>query len=202
LRHAQYHIFNKKYSKEEYEKLMSELKKKFFSDARVEVLAEFEKIRYVEPRALLNLRCADDFYGSYSVNCKNCYEVHDAANVEDGMYLYLDIDHVKDCCDCVAIKDNCEFLYDCMSCAGGYNCNHCFWVINSRDCDYCYCINSCDHCFGCTNLRHKKYHILNKPYPEEEYFKKVAEIKKELLSEGLVSENLLALALEGVESVS
>jgi len=51
-------------------------------------------------------------------------------------------------------------------------------------------------------LRHKKFHILNKPYSEEEYFKKIAKIKEELLSEGLVSENLLALALEGVESVS
>jgi hypothetical protein len=38
-----------------------------------------------------------------------------------------------------------------------------------------YCVN-CEHLFGCTNLRNKKYCILNKQYSKDEYEKTVAKI--------------------------
>lgn len=197
LRRAEYCIFNKKVGKEEYENRISELKKRFFTD-RDSVLAEFEKVCYEEPRCLFNIRCDETVIGSYNANCKNCYEVYDSLKCEDCCYLYREAEDNKDCVDGCHIFRS-ELCYDAMAYDNAYNCDHSFWVINCSDCDYCYCVNSCYNCFMCTNLKHKKFHILNKPYGKEEYFKKVAEIKDELSREGLRSENLAALALHDIQ---
>ncbi|MBU1992655.1 MAG: hypothetical protein ABH856_00115 [Patescibacteria group bacterium] len=197
LRRVKYYIFNKKYSKDEYFKKAAELKKRFFEN-RGKVLAEFEKIKYEEPRCLVNVRCDEDVYGSYNSNCKNCYEVYDADECEDCLYLYRENLKLKDCCDCTHAS-NSELCYDSMSMDKAYNCNHCFWIVNSSDCEHCYCAIGCDHCFGCHNIKHKKYHILNRPYEKDEYFKKVAEIKEELKRDGLANEYLIGLALEDVQ---
>lgn len=197
LRKAQYYIFNKKYSKNEYLTKVPQLKKSFFAD-QSKVLSEFEEIRCSEPRCLLNVRCGDDVLGSYNANCKNCYEVYDSLECEDCMYLYRENESDRDCVDCCHVFKS-ELCYDCMALDNAYNCNFCFWCINSQNCDHCYCVNSCSDCFGCTNLRHKKYYILNKLYQKDEYFKKVAEIKNELAKEGLVSENLLTFSLFDIQ---
>ena len=44
----------------------------------------------------------------------------------------------------------------------------------------------CQYCFGCTNLRKKKYHIFNKPYAKEGYFKEL--VRYNLESFGTVEE--------------
>jgi len=36
-------------------------------------------------------------------------------------------------------------------------------------------LKDCEHCILCSNLRHKKFHILNEAFSEEEYFKKLKE---------------------------
>ena len=83
---------------------------------------------------------------------------------------------------------------------------NCYLVFGSHyneDCyylQYCYADkDSCDndkidkselvfnshHCFGCISRNHAEYEILNKKYSKEEWFKRVAEIKKELKREKL-----------------
>lgn len=44
------------------------------------------------------------------------------------------------------------------------NCNDSMLLYNCR---------GCSNCFGCTNLRNKRHYIFNRPYPKEEYFKKI-----------------------------
>src|SRR5205814_2002170 len=58
----------------------------------------------------------------------------------------------------------------------------CTYSINcssSNDCHFSSFLNSCSDCFGCVSLTHKKYCIWNIQYTKDEYFKKVAELKKE-----------------------
>ena len=45
------------------------------------------------------------------------------------------------------------------------NCFECIDVYFSKD------LKNCSNCFGCSNLRHKNYHIFNKQYSKEEYCK-------------------------------
>jgi hypothetical protein len=53
------------------------------------------------------------------------------------------------------------------------------------DCEYMMYSFDCENCFGCFGIRHKKYHILNKPCgSKEEYFEKVAQIKNDMKKEG------------------
>ena len=51
-----------------------------------------------------------------------------------------------------------------------YQTNFSFEINSCRFCDYCaYCFQ-CENCFGCCGLYQKKFHIFNKPYPENEYW--------------------------------
>lgn len=74
------------------------------------------------------------------------------------------------------MKD-CEFCYYCINTNQSYktffsrNCNSCVDVWFSQDCI------GCANCFGCSGLRNKSYHIFNKPYNQETYKTKIAEMK-------------------------
>lgn len=49
--------------------------------------------------------------------------------------------------------------------------------------EYCAVCDDCQHCFGCVGLHKKQYHIFNKPYAPEEYWKRVDELKCRMLEE-------------------
>ncbi len=63
------------------------------------------------------------------------------------------------------------------SCYSCINAEKCFKVVFSQYVNNCiesaflYDCSNCSYCFGCINLRNKQYHIFNKPYSKEEYFK-------------------------------
>ena len=55
------------------------------------------------------------------------------------------------------------------------------------DSEFCAYSKNLKNCFGCVYMENKKYYILNKPFSPEEYEKKVAEIKKELMEAGMMN---------------
>ena len=206
LRQKKFCIFNKDFSKEDYFKKTAELKKKFFEDgvwgeeaeaAGNSVMAQFNEIRFSVPHIQWQqIRCENSIV-DYSVGCKNCYWGFDLKNCEDCSCLY-DCASCKDCSDGFYVH-NAQLCYDMMSVDRSFNCDSGFWIIGCKDCVAGYCLNNCENCFGCTNLKHKKFHILNKEYSEKDYFKKKTEIIDELKKEGIYGENLLFLALKDVE---
>ena len=112
----------------------------------------------------------------YSVQCsflKNCYLLSFAGHCEDCAYG-SGIDRSKDCYDNHNLR-RCEFCYqgfmlvNCYKTFFSSNCSDCQEVYFSKD------LVNCQNCFGCTNLRHKKYHIFNELYSKEEYEKKIKE---------------------------
>jgi len=112
-------------------------------------------------------------YCANAGNLKNCYLVFEANSCEDSAYC-VEMAYSKDCYDNSHLA-KCELCYESFLSAG------CYKTFFSADCSDCQevlfslnCIN-CSNCFGCVNLRHKKYHIFNKPYSKEEYFKKLKE---------------------------
>lgn len=219
LRQAEYMIFNEKYEKEEYIKKVDELKKEFFESGgwfsegdgcksssgdggggcveESEIMKKFNEIQFGVPHCQWQLLRCENFVGDYSENSKNCYYAFDLQNCEDCTYVWNCFD-TKDTVDCIYVHQG-QLCYDCMSSAKAFNIDSSFWMIGCKDCKYGYCCHQCENCFGCTNLKYKKYHILNKGYSKEEYFKKVAEIEGELRGEGIFGENLIYLAMKDVE---
>jgi len=59
-----------------------------------------------------------------------------------------------------------------------------FYCSKSQGIEYCYNCHDCEYLFGCVGLHKKKFHIFNKPYTEEEYWKKVDALKCGMLGRG------------------
>jgi len=178
LRQKQFCIFNKQYSQDEYEKLLPEAKKTHQKSEE-----NFEKVKLETPRVYCVQRNSENFFGNYIDHSKNAYHAFDVVECEDIAYT-AEAKSLKDCCD-IFVLEYSELCYNISSCHKMYNCNCCFYSAESKNCEYSELLFNCENCFGCIALHHKKYHILNQPYEPEEYFRKVAEIKKELLSQNL-----------------
>ena len=122
---------------------------------------------------LSNIKPINSDYSSNVVEIKNCYLTFNIGFSENCAYG-INIQYSKDCYDNSDLA-KCELCYDGFMLAGCYKT---FFSSNCADCQEVYFSNNlinCHNCFGCANLRHKKYHIFNKPYSKEEYFKKLKE---------------------------
>ena len=118
-----------------------------------------------------------------------------AEKSQDCGYIYDEIVNLKDCWDCTHIQD-CQNCYNLMSAFNCYNVDSTWWAVDSSDCAYGFCVLSSQNCYGCVYLKRKQYHILNKPYQKEEYFKKIAEIEADLRARGLHGKYLVMDAVE------
>ena len=106
------------------------------------------------------------------IDSKNCYMVS-GFKAENCLYSIGPVDS-KDCLDCLSPVGS-EYLYRCINCDDSYNLLFSSHSNNCIDSAFLYNCNNCQNCFGCVNLKHKKYHIFNKPYTKEEHQE---EIKK------------------------
>ncbi|MDA2935607.1 hypothetical protein MYX06_00090 [Patescibacteria group bacterium AH-259-L05] len=110
-------------------------------------------------------------HNNHAGHLKNCYLIFHADCSEDSAYGMVNF-YNKSVFDCSLIRLS-ELCYDCIHVfknSRGIGLNH---VVESLDCAFLRdCIN-CQDCFACANLRNKKYHIFNKPYTKEAYFKTI-----------------------------
>lgn len=131
--------------------------------------SQFYDLQRVVPRYNLGIRNSIkcDYCGgiSYSKNCYLTLGVYD----EDCLYSAAAISS-KYCVDCWFIN-TCENCYSCINCEKCYNVFFSQYAANCMDSFFLYNCSSCSYCFGCVNLRNKQYHIFNKQYSKEEYFK-------------------------------
>ena len=119
------------------------------------------------------IEAVDSSYSNNVAYVKNCYLMFNTGASENCAYG-INVDYSKDCYDNSDLA-KCELCYDGFMLAGCYKT---FFSSNCADCQEVYFSNNlinCHNCFGCANLRHKKYHIFNKQYTKEEYFKKLKE---------------------------
>jgi hypothetical protein len=115
-----------------------------------------------------NINCE---YNTNVYGCNNCYLCYVCGYSECCLYCYHDMKG-KENVDCTRI-------YDCQLCYQSVQCRYCYNVRysdHSKECTDSYflshCFN-CQNCLGCVNLRNKQYHIFNKPYSKQEYYKKI-----------------------------
>ena len=166
LRNAEYHIFNKPVSKEQFQAAWAAV----FNGTQESIdraQSEFEAFAISQPvPASIQVNC-EDCTGDQISNSKGCRDCYNCDNCQDCRYC-TDIHNSKDCCD-VHIYEG-ELMYECLH-AGpqGYAQYFSHWPWFSSNVYYCSQMMSCKHCFGCSGLKHKEYCVFNKQYSKEEY---------------------------------
>jgi len=177
LRNKQYHIFNKPYSKEEYEKEIKSFDLGSFENAE-RFRQEFLKHKLRYPVKFARLAGAVNVSGDNVSNAKDCFSCFDMRdNVENCKYLTHGFG-IKDSYDGFGIG-LCELLYEGIDTGEGGASKERFSVVvySSSDTHYCFNCEGSSDLFGCIGLRNKQYCVLNKQYTKEAYEKLLPTIK-------------------------
>ncbi len=180
LRNQKHRIFNKQYSKEEYEKEI--IKWDLGSYKTIQKAKEkFMELYYKTPRRFALISSSVNILGDDIQKTKNCKVCFSATNgVENCKFIFHGGLLLKDSYDVTLGGDTSEILYQAT---GSLQCQRTFFVRssnNSVDVEYSENLSNCSNCFGCAKLRHKKYCILNKQYTKEEYEKLIPKIKEHM----------------------
>ncbi len=178
LRGKQYCFMNKQYSKEEYEKLMSEIDLNDYQTV-ADLWNKWRLMSFEQIKPQFHNISAENCTGDYingAKNCTACYMI--SPGTEDCCYVLNSFPNLKDALDCTYCGENAELIYESL--ASGQNANAIYFshiaVDGSANLFYCNVTFSSKDCFGCTGLRNSQYCILNKQYTKEEYFALVPKI--------------------------
>lgn len=171
LKNKQFCIFNRQYSKEEYELRIKELLKRP-AEAN---LKEMEEVAMRFPTRPTHVSKSENSeYNNQVHYSKNLYLCFDSTHSENCAYMY-DAHYNKNCYD-ITQSFHSEFCYECVNSSKLNNCffmDDCTLVYDSAFCENC---SKGNHLFGCVNLDNKEYYILNKKYTPTEYDKEAKEI--------------------------
>ena len=180
LRNKSYVFKNEQLSKEEYEKRIKEID---FGNGRE---IEKQKISFKEfcdnalRRSVHNVNVAN-CVGDGLTESKNCHFALRGSKGEDLKYCDIFIS-TKDSMDLLNSADG-ENNYESVVVFGSNN-RFCMYCRNVESSEFCVECRNCSNCFGCIGLRNKKFHIFNKPFPEDKYWVKVNEIKSKMSERG------------------
>lgn len=181
LRNKEYHILNKEYSKDEYEKRKEEFLKELSKD-RGKVEKQFEEFKknifHKNVRIINSENSTGDFIadsknitnGFYIVDCQDCINVRDCSKI-------------KNCYDNLA-NEKSELCLEVDTAYDMYNSKFSTVSITLRDVAYCDQCSKLENCFGCIGMKQGKNLILNKKYSEKEYKEMMEKIKKHMSSTG------------------
>ena len=184
LRGQKYNIFNKQYSKDEYEEKLKSYKLDKHSGIEA-FKKEFAHFIKDKPRKFAEITNAVNSTGNYMTNVKNnrqCFHSYDA---EDNTYCVHVWREAKNCMDCSTAGRSAELIYNSLNIgleAANIICSACW---NSQFMEYSFNCFSSNNCFGCVSMIKGSYCILNKQYSKEEYKKLRAEIITQMKKEGI-----------------
>ena len=169
LRNAQYHIFNKKYSQEEYQKKLQELD--LWKSQNLEKFKkEYKAFAAKQPNLFSRQHLCEESSWDYLFDNKNCQDCYDTNASEDCKYLQYSVSDDRDVYDSSYLVDS-NLCYENLSLVNGQKSSFCnavwFWVYNLLYSSFCF--NNSSNLFWCIWLKNKQYCILNKQYTKEEY---------------------------------
>jgi len=178
LRHKQYCIFNKRVTKEEYEKFMAENNVGSFSTLQSLKNRAEEFFRTTPQRAVFIDKSVHSTGNliKESKNCRFCWNAEKAEDTKYGLYVL----ELKDSMDATSIWKS-ELCYDAMGGITSSNIKLSVGFLDQcRNLEYCYLTFNCHDCFGSINLRTKNYCILNRQYEKDEFEKLRARIIEDM----------------------
>ncbi len=137
---------------------------------------QFDRLMHEAPQlGIVGQNNVNSDYCQSVANCKNTYLIAESSNCEDCYYCYW-IQKTSSSLDC-SYAHECERCYQIVDCRNCYNLKYSLNCWQCRDSAFLDSCIGCDHCLFSVNLRHKQYHIFNKPYSKEEYFQKSKELQ-------------------------
>lgn len=178
LSRREYCLFNEQKTKQEYEKEIAGLRREYKKTGRwpETVVAKYQKLKETVPHHDYVVS-SEHCMGNHIEHSKNCFYSFDMVRSRDCFYNFNAYENV-DSVDCSFTKA--ELGYE--NCGGGwnFNCSYILFCMNCADSALLFQCRDCKNCLGCDGLDHKEFYILNKSYSKEEYFKRAAEIWREL----------------------
>ncbi len=165
LSNKKYHIFNKEYSKDDYQKEIDRLIKKWYSNI------DFFKFSNSFPRINLTIINSENVLWDKIYNSNNINNSYDIAGSSDISYCSVIFKNCSDIYDSYVCLNNSNHIYNSViinkRCSNILFCNDCWHECSNLI--YCWVCKTCKDCFLCSWLRDKQYCILNKQYTKEEY---------------------------------
>lgn len=169
LEHASYNIWNKQYTKEEYEGLKADFD--FTDHAKVqEYRRAFDAFRQTFPARVPKLRNAAGCTGDNLTDCTECIHAFDVIAGQNLRHCYYG-HYARDLMD-VDYAYESDMNYEV--CNTGLSATNIYFSLDTwpNVADLYYCDNTMQgsrDCFGCVGLRGAQYCIFNKQYTKEEY---------------------------------
>ncbi len=179
LQNKKYCIWNKQYTKEEYENKIREFdmgSHKFIE----KTIKEFRDFSLKFPKKYTRIINCVNSTGNNLRNCKNTKLSFNCYGTDNIKYCYRSVG-IKDSID--VCHSWAELVYE-HALAGSENSKNLKFIINGGSA--CHNLEYCDFCkssaylFGCIGLKNKQYCILNKQYTKEEYEELIPRIKQQM----------------------
>lgn len=176
LRQQEYHYFNQKMTREEYEQAIA-THLPLTKDTIAKMYAQLEELKITRPQKYIVGTNNENVTGDYISNSRNCISCFDCSDLEDCKYC-SNTRGAKDFQDVNYWGHPGELCYDNIAVGeGSVRCLWCFGAWGGTE-NMLFCHNciASSNCFGCSSLRHKEYCIFNKQYSKEEYESLVSKI--------------------------
>lgn len=171
LRGKSYHIWNKPYSKEDYEAKIKEFKLDSYASIQAKKAEGYDfwkKFPHKSMQGIHNVNVS----GDYVWESRNARDMYQCRYVEDGRYCQIiTLKPAKDVYDYTEWGMGAQRIYESMGVGEGADSVK-FSLLswgNVSNLEYCMYVLSSSRMFGCFNMKKKQYCILNKQYAEEEY---------------------------------
>lgn len=183
LNNKNYYIYNKPYSKEEFE-----IEKAKIFDGTAENFSEniekFQQMKLSTIHRYVHSLNSENCSGDHTANCKNCSNCFESYDSEDCVNS-ISAEHSRDVHSSYSAGwPGCDRIYNSVVTRGSTNIAFSIYTFFSSNLIYCDSSNECHDCFGCIGLQHKKYCILNKQYSREEYQEIMAKIIQQMKQNG------------------
>lgn len=184
LRNKINHIFNKPFTKEQYQKEKEKLLEQISSYSGLQAAKKsFMELAGASVRRSNRSINSQDSSGDNLLNTKNCHNCYNVTNGQDSAFVSEGYD-IKDLGDTDAVTEA-ELVFNCMSVSyKAYNIlfsHHVWW---SSNVSYSVLAKSCDNLFGCAAVSRRSHSIFNKTYSKDEYPKMLAKIMKHMQETG------------------
>ncbi|MFA6586211.1 MAG: hypothetical protein WCS86_03580 [Candidatus Paceibacterota bacterium] len=168
LRQKKYCIFNKQYTKEEYENIIRDYQLHSYSGTE-RAKGEFTNFLSKQIRRFANIRNSVNCTGDCLLNSKNLKNAFMAIGCEDVRFLMRGT-NIKDSYDLTPAGESSQ-CYEALTADYDYLALFAIYSFKNQEVSYVENCHSSKHLFGCSGIRHGQYCILNKEYSKEEYFK-------------------------------
>jgi len=182
LRNQKYNFFNESFSKEDYQKKVSEITGSYKEIERMKKKFELHRLKF-PVRQTNNFKTVNST-GDYLFECNKVYNSMEALKSENSRFVFS-VRETKDSMGIIGYGTQSELLLECVGVGNSSRVVGSVGVSHSSDIWYSFFLENCKNCIGCDYLKHAEYCILNKQYTKEEYEILQEHIRQELIEKGL-----------------